>query len=1282
MKFSVITLTYGRVHHLENALACLLAQDYPGELEFLVFNSCVQQTLVFEHPMVKIINAKTRLKSLGACRNAAIEAASGDVLLVLDDDDACLPNFVSTFAKGFGEADWCQHGRQFYAEKDWIKDIVRGTLNVVGFTRAAWERAGKYSEMNTGEDRDFVGRLTATCHGRVLDLPERETSGIYCWANGAHHISGLGDDSPRNNSYARAEADLMKRLRNKTEPSGVVILKPRARCDWQALAKTYLEKHGWLREKINGVGVIQMGKIGDIINTLPICKKLHDEGKNPYLIVAREFASVLEGVSYVMPHVLDIPWVDIDRAKRVAQSQFTSVLNLQIYGKGHKQEHNTASYNMEQWREAGLLEEFHNPEMKPVFDRRDAKREALVLAKLFRTDKPKIVTNLTRSASSPFHNGPMLLSSIQTAFKNTHEVVEIGNLKLHRIYDLLAVIEKAALFISVDTATLHLAAAVNVPVIALVNDTPWLGTVVRYNDVETFRYIEATKESVLGMARDYLFPKADTKREKVVTTPIKTVSAVIAVYKPNMERLNRCLAAVLPQVDEVIVCIDNDTPRLDGVTVDEKIAFQWLGDSSTGYGKKANHGAKHATGDAILFLNDDVYLNPDTVAGLLREMRDDTAIVSHTLRYPNGMIQYGGKCRPVGARNFVDADVRKLMSRNRFVVEQESACGASMMIRRDVFEKVGGFDSRYFLYCEDDDLAMRVRQLGYRIMFTPLVEGIHEGNASMALTPGWRDILSQSQKIFAERWGFYFQLNRNPRVLGKFPTFNPMTLPAPAIIPVADDPDYTRITSSVKRLNPSMTLVYIHVPGDPEHQKQAFEFGESYMKNPPLCEHETIIVMQGDDRGSAANLLFGPIFQKFKIFRHDDSGWDIGAYIAVAKTIKTDIMLCCGGSTFFRKAGWGHRMVEAWETHGPGFYGSNAVFDVTPHINTNGFWCAPEMLALYPQPVVTKQDRYAFEHGQSSMWRILNAKGFPVKLVTWTGEFDWQEWRSQPNILRRGDQSNCLVYWHHHLIYERGGSQRRRELERVSDTMVDRALLNQKPSVTLVYIYPVGYEEHDAYAKRFVQSYVKNPPDYPHETIVVCNGGKPNDFIQDLFRDIPCRFFEHDDTGWDIGAYQSVAKHIRTDAMFCCGGLTHFKRSGWLRKMVDAWTRNGRGLYGTLGSFQYGVKHFATTGFLCPPELIQQYPKPVVTYEERAEFEHGQACITNLALKLGMQVKLVTWDGVWSLDRMRQPSNILNKGNQSNCLTYYKQTDIYDATNPQQKRLLQARVEGKLGLGL
>jgi len=233
------------------------------------------------------------------------------------------------------------------------------------------------------------------------------------------------------------------------------------------------------------------------------------------------------------------------------------------------------------------------------------------------------------------------------------------------------------------------------------------------------------------------------------------------------------------------------------------------------------------------------------------------------------------------------------------------------------------------------------------------------------------------------------------------------------------------------------------------------------------------------------------------------------------------------------------------------------------------------------------------------------------------------------------------------------------------------------PTVTLIYIYPVGHDEHDGYAKRFVQSYLKFQAGYPHETMVVCNGGAPNDFIRGLFRNIPCKFFQHDDSGWDIGAYLAVVRAIKTEAVFCCGGLTHFKRFGWLKKLVDAWNKFGAGLYGSLGSYQYGIPHLVTTGFLCPTHLVSSYPGKVVTYEDRAEFEHGVKSLTNLALCLCMPAKLVTWCGVHSLDELWNPENVLNKGDQSNCLTYYKQTDIYEVAPLPNKKVMQLRVTGK-----
>lgn len=777
---SCICLTFNRPERLAEAVEAFRRQaGCKWPVEIVVVNTCPQQTIRIpvalpEGLSIQVFNPETRPTSLGAARNIAIAMSSGTHIVTWDDDDLYLPHYLQLFIREFEahpEAQWVWQGKQFYVEGSRIKGIVKGSCNTVAYTKAAWEAIGHFKQINVGEDMDFVTRLTAAQPGVKSDLRNFETGFMYCWGNGVTHISGLGDDS-RNTvkSWDRADREFQRRAKRGTAKTGSVEIIPSWAHNYERLVTDYLHKNGFLGQMQNGLGVVLMGKFGDIINALPILKRLHEEGKNPHLIVAKQFESVLEGVSYVKPFPLNVPFEDLKETMEIARSRFSEVLRLQIYGKGHRQEHRTASYNMETWLEAGMLADFHNQAMPPVFDRRDPEREKWIIRKLFRTTKPKIVTNLTRSASSPFRLGPRILMALQSAFKDTHEVVEIGNLKLPRIYDLIAVIEAADLMISADTATLHLAAATHTPVIALVNDAPWLGTVVRYNDVATLPYRDADKENVLSLVRSTIWKAPETLEAGVLPkVSSASVAAVIAVYKPDIKQLTRCLAAVLPQVNEVIICGDLDTPwPIEGLPYDPKIRCVRLEAVRTGYGKKATHGARQATSDYVHFLNDDVYLNPDVIQKCLNEMLGSVAVVTHTLRHVDGAIQYAGKFRRRGATGFEHIDFRKQVSRYKRPVEQESACGASMLVDREAFMEVGCYDESYFLYSEDDDLVMKLRQAGYRVMFTPHAEGIHEEHSSMSKTDKWMEVLHESNRIFTSRWGWYFTDNPNPNIIGRF----------------------------------------------------------------------------------------------------------------------------------------------------------------------------------------------------------------------------------------------------------------------------------------------------------------------------------------------------------------------------------------------------------------------------------------------------------------------------------------------------------------------------------
>lgn len=235
--------------------------------------------------------------------------------------------------------------------------------------------------------------------------------------------------------------------------------------------------------------------------------------------------------------------------------------------------------------------------------------------------------------------------------------------------------------------------------------------------------------------------------------------------------------------------------------------------------------------------------------------------------------------------------------------------------------------------------------------------------------------------------------------------------------------------------DPSAVIVYIHVPGDPKHEEYAKAFVGSYLKYPPESQHSTMVICQGGLPTPEMQRLLSTLPNtSFRI--HDDSGWDIGGFQMASRLCYEDFMVCFGGSAYFQREGWLKRMKDVWKKRGPGLYGSLATFEVSPHLNTTGFWCSPSLLASYPIKVVDKKQRYDFEHGPNAFWKFSH-KSVPVMLATWGGEYEWKDWRKPDNIYRRGDQSNCLSYWHHISVFNELPENMKEAVSSHADTLTD-----------------------------------------------------------------------------------------------------------------------------------------------------------------------------------------------------------------------------------------------------
>lgn len=240
--------------------------------------------------------------------------------------------------------------------------------------------------------------------------------------------------------------------------------------------------------------------------------------------------------------------------------------------------------------------------------------------------------------------------------------------------------------------------------------------------------------------------------------------------------------------------------------------------------------------------------------------------------------------------------------------------------------------------------------------------------------------------------------------------------------------------------------------------------------------------------------------------------------------------------------------------------------------------------------------------------------------------------------------------------------------------------------IALIYTHVIGRSDPSApppeyylpYAERFVGTYRKFNPGVEHDLVVVVCGPveESSDFTSlDMFPK-NTTFLRYTGGGWDCGAHQFAAKQLNCDWVVCLSSPVYFKRSGWLARFSDAWTKYGDGLYGTQGSFEHAT-HIRTSCFAFKPDRMREYPNLIDTREKCRWFETQKWNLTQWFIDRGLAVKMVTWDGEHGPLDFRTPPNIFRRGDQSNCLTFDRHNDVYDKADPEEKVRLEKAADGK-----
>ncbi len=263
---------------------------------------------------------------------------------------------------------------------------------------------------------------------------------------------------------------------------------------------------------------------------------------------------------------------------------------------------------------------------------------------------------------------------------------------------------------------------------------------------------------------------------------MKTVSAVIVNRNgqslfageqiPDVARhyhgrpmLEGCLTALAPLAqdpDAELLLVDNGST--DGSVEMLRASFPSvrliLNPENRGFAPAVLQAAALSSARFLLLVNSDVIIDPPRVRRLIREMesRPKLGVLACRTEYPGGLLQAPASFLPTPGRVLAQLLGLGLPHDRSFDAgsygEPEWVAGGLLLIRREAWDAVGGFDPGFLFYEEDADLCLRLRAAGWGIGYTPEVTVMHvraataERDPAFSLTQRYRSLLHYAGKHF------------------------------------------------------------------------------------------------------------------------------------------------------------------------------------------------------------------------------------------------------------------------------------------------------------------------------------------------------------------------------------------------------------------------------------------------------------------------------------------------------------------------------------------------------
>lgn len=250
----------------------------------------------------------------------------------------------------------------------------------------------------------------------------------------------------------------------------------------------------------------------------------------------------------------------------------------------------------------------------------------------------------------------------------------------------------------------------------------------------------------------------------------------ISVIIPNMDHtdeLKKCIHSILKQEFEnyEILIIENNSvdsktfAYYDSLKAHNRIrVLNW--ENAFNYSAINNFGAENASGRYLLFLNNDTeMIDSDCLRQLVSFcQRPEVGIVGARLYYPNGALQHAGVFIGYeGRAGHLFAAMKEengiYFNRSRMAQDFSAVTAACMMVKKEVFHAVDGFDEKLQVALNDIDFCLRVREKKYLVAYNPAARLYHAESVSRGLdeNPVKKERFEQETSLFRERWAQILQ---------------------------------------------------------------------------------------------------------------------------------------------------------------------------------------------------------------------------------------------------------------------------------------------------------------------------------------------------------------------------------------------------------------------------------------------------------------------------------------------------------------------------------------------